>query len=140
MTKKAAKAPKITAAQRKNWRTLPTADWNVLTFHAFFRDMNADLSPGSEYLPMGNWRLEQSLLKRQLDAHGPEVLRAAFEECFRTYRPTAAYPILTAGFAINYRINTLIPRIKADLSTKLAAEQAEANAPKADYEAVKAWL
>lgn len=101
---------KITAAQRKDWRNLPVTNWNVLTFTEYFRDKNRELY-GVEYTPLRNWRFEQGVLRRFLDEYGPEILREAFDECFRTYRPTAQYPILTAGFACAYRINGIIPRL-----------------------------
>lgn len=88
---------KITAVQRKDWRTLPTEHWNTLTFTEYFRERNRELY-GVEYVPLRNWRFEQSLIRKALDAHGSEILRAAFDECFCTYRPTREYPILTAGF------------------------------------------
>jgi len=132
--KSATPKTRITAEQRRDWRTLPTEHWNVLTFTEFFRGMNADLY-GVEYAPLRNWRFEQGVIKRQLDEYGPEILRAAFEEAFRTYRPTGDYPILTAGFACAYRINTIIPRLlaeradaerrKAELTTQQAVSATE---------------
>ena len=114
---------KVTAAQRKDWRTLPTEHWNTLTFTEYFRDRNRELY-GVEYVPLRNWRFEQSLIRKALDAHGPEILRVAFDECFHTYRPTREYPILTAGFACAYRINSMIPKLRAELadSARRAAE------------------
>jgi hypothetical protein len=116
--------PRITAEQRRDWRNLPTEHWNTLTFTEFFRGMNGDLY-GADYVPLRNWRFEQGVIKRQLDEYGPEVLRAAFEECFRTYKPSRDYPILTAGFACAYRINTIIPRLiaQATEAERLAAEK-----------------
>ncbi|MFF2886707.1 hypothetical protein [Paenibacillus sp. NPDC057967] len=108
---------RITAEQRRDWPNLPTMYWNTLTFTEYFRGMNK-LLYGAEYAPLRNWKFEQGVIKRQLDEYGPEILRAAFDECFRTYRSTHDYPILTAGFAVAYRINGIIP--------KLLAEKAEA--------------
>lgn len=123
--------PKITAEQRKDWRNLPVTEWNTLTFHVYFADMNAELFGVETYAPLRNWGFEQGAIKRELAAHGPEVLREAFDEAFRTYRPTRDYPILTAGFAIAYRINTLIPAI-------LARRKAEVvNAEPTDFDALK---
>lgn len=127
---------RITAAQRKDWRTLPTSDWNTLTFTVYIAEMNRAVFGVDEYLPMRNWRFEQGVIKRAIDAHGTLILRAAFDEAFRTYTPTREYPYLTAGFAINYVINRIIPKIKAEI----AAKEREDNAPVTDYTAIKDWL
>lgn len=111
--KKAESKKRITASQRADWRNLPTADWNVRTFHAFFADMNRERY-GLEYAPMRNWAFEQGALKRAIDTHGPELLRTACEIAFAGYRPTPQYPLLTAGFCIAYQINGIIPRILAN--------------------------
>jgi hypothetical protein len=105
---------KITAAQRKDWRTLPLTDWNPLTFHAYFADMNREHYGIDEYLPTRNWGFEQRQLKVAIESHGAVTLKAAFDEMFRTYRPTREYPILTAGFAISYRLNAELARMRAN--------------------------
>lgn len=116
-----AKKPRI---NRKDWRNLPLEQWNTLTFTVYFTDMNAELY-GVKYLPMRNWRFEQAQIKRALDAHGPELLKAAFDECFRTAKPTPEYPILTAGFCVSYRINSILPRLIAEKQRKERREEAE---------------
>lgn len=139
-TEKAQSKTRITAEQRRDWRNLPTADWNVMTFLAFFAGMNAELFGAETYLPMRNYAFEQGALKRAITLHGPEVLREACEEAFRTYRPTREYPILTAGFAISYRINAVIPTIlarKADEERRATELQAEGDT---DYGALSAML
>ncbi|MNV48015.1 hypothetical protein D3C71_1399020 [compost metagenome] len=120
------KPRKITAAERKDWRNLPTADWNVRTFHAYFADMNRERY-GLEYAPLRNWAFEQGALKRAIDAHGPELLRAACEVAFAGYRPTPQYPLLTAGFCIAYQVNGIIPRILAERARQEREEQREIN-------------
>ncbi|MCU6709294.1 hypothetical protein M6D81_11310 [Paenibacillus sp. J5C_2022] len=121
MTSKRKGGGRITKTERMNWRTLPAEHWNTLTFTEYFRDKNRELY-GVEYAPLRNWRFEQGVIKRALDEYGPEILRAAFDECFNGYRPTRAYPILTAGFAVAYRINSIVPRL---LSEKADAERRE---------------
>lgn len=112
------KAPKQPKISTSDWQALPIAQWNVRTFHAYFADMNRECYGVTEYFPQQNWRAEQGILKRALDQYGAATLRSAFDECFRDYKPTREYPLLTAGFAVSYRINSIIPR--------LLAEQAEA--------------
>jgi len=109
------KNKRISREERRNWRELPYEHWNTLTVHAYFTDKNEEMYGAAEYLPMRNWGFEQGAIKRALDQHGAEVLHRAFDEIFRTHRPSQAYPILTAGFAISYRLNTLIPNIKAEM-------------------------
>lgn len=122
------KPPKqrITVERRADWRNLPTADWNVRTFHAFFIDMNRERY-GLEYAPMRNWAFEQGALKRAIDAHGPELLRAACEVAFEGYRPTPTYPLLTAGFCIAFQVNGIIPRLQAEAARKEREGQREVN-------------
>lgn len=112
------KTIKATVIKTSDWRDLPLDRWNVRTVHAYFADMNRELYGVETYIPQRNWRFEQGVIKRALEQYGAATLKAAFDECFRTYKPSAQYPILTAGFAVAYRINTIIPR--------LLAEQAEA--------------
>lgn len=124
--------PKI---NRKDWRNIPTSEWNTLSFTEYFRDMNADKYGMEPYVPMRNWRYEQAQIKRALDAYGPELLRAAFDECFSAYRPTREYPILTAGFCVSYRINGIMPRLLAESQRKVAPVTDQ---PTIDE--VRAWL
>lgn len=134
------RTPKITADQRRDFRNLPTADWNVMTFLAYFAGMNAELYGADTYLPMRNYAFEQGALKRVITLHGPYILREAFDEAFRTYRPTRDYPILTAGFAVSYRINAIIPGLlakKADDERRAAELQVE---ERTDYGALGALL
>ncbi|MCG7407749.1 hypothetical protein MH117_09965 [Paenibacillus sp. ACRRX] len=128
------KKPRITAEQRKDWRNLPYDEWNVRSVHAYFADMNRELLGITEYLPMRNWSFEQGVIKRSLSEHGAELLKRAFDECFRTYRPTREYPLLTAGFAISYRINGLIPKLQAE------ADRKQKDETPLDYVELAGWL
>jgi hypothetical protein len=113
-------APKVNT---KDWRNLPLERWNVLSFTVYFTEMNAELF-GVTYIPMQNWRFEQGALKNAIARYGAPLLKAAFDECFRTVRPTPTYPIITAGFCVNYRINSILPRLIAEQAAK---ERADAN-------------
>jgi len=127
---------------KKDWRNLPLDQWNTATVLAYFADSNREQFGVDTYLPMRNWAFERALVKRALDQYGAEILRQAFDECFRTYRPTREYPILTAGFCVAYRINAIIPRLQAEEKARAEAErkrkEAAANAPTVDD--VLAWL
>ncbi|MBJ6364216.1 hypothetical protein ACFOQM_23635 [Paenibacillus sp. GCM10012307] len=86
---------------------------------------------------MRNWSAESGMIKRALTEHGPEVLRRAFDECFRTHKTTRGYPYLPAGFAVGYLINRIIPKIKAEM----AAERKESEVtPERDYAVVNTWF
>jgi hypothetical protein len=89
-----------------------------------------------DYAPFRNWAVERGMIKNALAEHGPELFRAAVEETFRTYRPTREYPVLTAGFAIAYRINAVIPKIKAEQKRV----QTDEMGPSIDEAEIKAWL
>jgi hypothetical protein len=123
---------RLTREQRRNWRELPYEDWNVITFHAYFADMNREYYGVDTYIPCPNWRAEQGAIKRSITQYGAEVLRKAFDIVFKQYRPTREYPILTAGFAISYRINTILPRI--------IAEERDKNRNRPSDAEVMAWL
>lgn len=103
----------VTKVNTSDWRNLPLDRWNVRTFSQMFIDLNREYY-GMDYAPMRNWRFEQGVIKRALEQYGAATLKAAFDECFKGYRPTPQYPILTAGFAVAYRINTIIPRLLAE--------------------------
>lgn len=120
---KATKKPKINTS---DWRNLDVSKWNVRSFHAYFADMNREYYGVEAYFPQQNWRAEQGILRRALDQYGAATLKAAFDECFKVYRPTREFPMLTAGFAVSYRINSIIPRI--------LAEQADSARRKAEIE------
>lgn len=130
----------MTKINRKDWRNLPLSEWNVATFHAYFIDTNREMYD-VEYAPMRNWRFEQGAIKRALDTHGAATLKAAFDECFRDYRPNREYPLLTAGFAIAYRINAIITRMRAEAKRKEQREAAEADVNNGmTAEEVAEWL
>ncbi|MBY0023807.1 hypothetical protein H7K28_18040 [Paenibacillus polymyxa] len=124
---------------RTAWHTLPHAQWNVRTVHAMFADLNREHFGVETYLPMRNWSFEQGVIKRALTEHGADVLHEAFTLIFREYKPTPDYPILTAGFAISYRLNTVIPRILADRQRKEKAEATVVNGGMAAGE-LASWL
>lgn len=116
------------------WRELPAASWNVRTVSVMFTDLNHQ-HYAVDYAPFRNWAVERGMIKNALAEHGAELLRAAAEECFRTYRPTREYPILTAGFAIAYRINAVIPKIKAEQKFRDATVS-----DIVDAKDIKSWL
>lgn len=136
--KKAEPKPKI---DRSDWRNLTYDKWNVRTFHAYFADMNAELYGADKYLPMRNWGFEQGAIKHALAEHGAELLRFAFDECFRDCRPTRDYPILTAGFCLSYRVNGILPKLKAEQAEKvrLAAEKERVESVTIDHAELDAW-
>lgn len=131
--------PKI---DRGDWRNINYDKWNVRTFHAYFADMNAELYGVDKYLPMRNWGFEQGAIKQAIAEHGAELLRLAFDECFRDYKTSHAYPILTAGFALSYRINSIIPKLKSEQAerARLAAEKERINASSINHAELDAWL
>jgi hypothetical protein len=127
---------------RKDWRNLPLSEWNTLTVHAMFIELNAEKFGVEEYVPMRNWAFEQAQIKRNLTQYGAEILREVFDECFAEYRPTAQYPQLTAGFVLSFMASRIIPKILANRQRKELAEKArelsDTNAPSESD--VLAWL
>jgi hypothetical protein len=123
--KKAEKPPAPPKINAKDWRNLPTSAWNTLTVLAFFIEMNREKFGVEDYVPMRNYGFEQRQIKSSLDRYGPEVMREVFTQAFAEYRPTRAYPILTAGFTISFVASRLLPRILADKAERerMEAEQ-----------------
>ena len=117
---------KITADQRKDWRNLHYADWNVLTVMAMVADLNAEKYGVDKYVPLRSWSFEQGVIKRALTEYGAEALRETIERAFAEYRPTAQYPQLTAGFLIAYMLPRIIPQVLAEQQRKQAADEAPA--------------
>ena len=132
------KAPKQPKINTSDWRNLDASKWNTRTVIAYFVDMNAEQYGVSEYFPMRNWTFEQAVVRRALDQYGAATLKAAFDECFRDYKPTREYPLLTAGFAVSYRINSIIPRILAEQAEyeRRVAEREAAESATLSYEAI----
>ncbi|WP_018755151.1 hypothetical protein [Paenibacillus terrigena] len=133
-----AKKPRVTAEQRKDWRNLPLDQWNVASIHVYFADMNRDQFGIETYIPMRNWRFEQGVVKRALETYGADLLKQAFDECFRTYRPSREFPLLTAGFCVAYRINSIMPKLLAEDEVRNQA-QGLANSDLTTEE-ITAWL
>jgi len=124
---------------RKDWRNLPLDQWNVATIHAYFADMNREQFGIETYIPMRNWRFEQGVVKRALETYGADLLKRAFDECFRTYRPSREFPLLTAGFCVAYRINSIMPKLQAEEKRKQDAVTIPVNGGMCTKE-VAGWL
>lgn len=114
-----------TKIDRKDWRNLPYDKWNTATVLQMFSDLNREHYGVETYLPWRNWATERGMIKRALGEYGAELLHEAFTQIFREYRPSAQYPLLTAGFAISYRLNTIMPRLLADRQRQERVKQAE---------------
>ena len=117
---------KITADQRKDWRNLPYADWNVLTVMAMVADLNAEKYGADKYVPLRGYGFEQRHVKQALENYGAEALRETIERAFAEYRPTTQYPQLTAGFLIAYMLPRIMPQMLAEQQRKQSADEAPA--------------
>lgn len=132
---KAASKPKITAEQRKDWRNLPLADWNTLTVMAQVIDLNRERYGVDPYIPArGGYRFEQGVIKRALTQYGSPAVRELIERAFAEYRPSAEWPILTAGFIFTQQLPRIMPRILADRQRKDRTDNAELNGGMTDDE------
>lgn len=125
--KKAPAKPKISAAERKDWRNLPLADWNVLTCHAMIIELNAEKFGVDKYVPLRGWQFEQGVIKRALTDYGASALRETIERAFAEYKPTREYPQLTAGFLIAYMLPRIMPQVLANGQRRERAESAVVN-------------
>lgn len=125
MAKKMNAQPRITAEQRKDWRTLPLEHWNTLTAQVMITDLNREQYGVETYIPArGGYRFEQGVVKRALTQYGASAVRELIERAFAEYRPTAEWPILTAGFIFTQQLPRIMPRVLADEQRKERAERA----------------
>jgi len=109
--------PKLPPA--KAWRDRDITDWNCATFCAYLSDRHAEIYR-IPYVPgRGGWRAEQGMLKREIDAHGPEVVRRFIDECFREYRPTREYPGINWTFMYTYMRGRVLPKVLAEEKRKI---------------------
>lgn len=120
---------KITADERKDWRNLPYADWNVLTVQTLIADLNREHYGVEKYVPMRGFGFEQGRIKQALNDYGAEALAVTIERAFAEYRPNAQYPQLTAGFLISYMLPRIMPRVLAEMETAKRRQAAESEAP-----------
>jgi hypothetical protein len=124
--KKAESKPRITAEQRKDWRTLPLEHWNTLTAQVMVADLNRERYGVETYIPArGGFRFEQGVIKRALTQYGAPAVRELIETAFAEYRPTTQWPILTAGFIFTQKLPRIMPRILANGQRR----EREVNAP-----------
>lgn len=93
----------------KNWSSLPIAEWNTSTVHAFLidetrRKYNAEYTPGGRGSLSQRWNTEQGMIKRELTKRGPEVVRKFIEICWREYfTPNPKkYPYPNLAFMAGY--------------------------------------
>lgn len=98
--------PKIST---KDWRNLPTDQWNVTSFHAFLIDetkrrFDAEYVPGGGGPKSQRWAAEKGMLKREIERRGPEVVRKFIEICWREYYTPNPdkYPFPSFGFMLGW--------------------------------------
>jgi hypothetical protein len=100
-----------------DWRDRPLEKWNVATFHYYLSDKHLDLY-GINYVPFRGWMAEKGMLKREIDEHGPEIVKQFIDACFADYRPTAQYPSINFGFMNTWMKSRILPPILADEQRK----------------------
>lgn len=86
------------------------ADWNVRDFHTYMQALHRERF-NVDYRPQAGWGREQKLLgeligtARKPGTADKALVKAFIDECFATYRPTAAYPGTNFGWLWQYRSN-----------------------------------
>ncbi|MGE7271415.1 hypothetical protein ACQKK5_08145 [Brevibacillus panacihumi] len=122
--------PKRRLPPAKAWRDREVTDWNVTTFTEYLRDRHRELY-GIPYVPgRGGWRMEQGVIKRMIDEHGPEVVRRLIDGCFREYRPTREYPGVNFTFMYTYMRGQVLPKVLAEVAREDRG-RADVDAPSA---------
>lgn len=88
----------------------PVADWTVRDFHRYMQTLHL-AKFGVDYRPQAGWGREQRLLgeligtARKPGTADKALVKTFIDECFATYRPTAAYPGTNFGWLWQYRTN-----------------------------------
>src|SRR5690554_3753401 len=95
MTKKPKKPP------AHDWKNRDISDWNATTFRVYLEEEHEELY-GVPYARRGPIAMEAALLKRMIDEHGPETVKAFIDECFRKYKPNSRYPGVNFAFMKTY--------------------------------------
>lgn len=85
----------------RDWKNREIADWNATTFRVYLEEKHAEIF-GIPYARRGPIAMEAAMIKRMIDEHGPETVKAFIDECFRRYRPTSRYPGVNFAFMKAY--------------------------------------
>lgn len=113
----------------KDWRNLPTDQWNVTSFHSFLIDetkrrFDAEYVPGGRGPKSKRWTAEKGVIKRELDRRGAAVVRKFIEICWREYYTSDPnkYPYPTFFFMCGFQDRNWT---EAEREVKKAEERAE---------------
>lgn len=97
----------MTKIKSNDWRNLPIADWNTLTFTAYLEHLTKKRF-GVTYEPTGGgskqqrWAREKGMMKQAQTKYGNDVLRKFIEICVERYRANPKYPYMSFSFAYTY--------------------------------------
>lgn len=135
----------MTKIKSKDWRNLPTDQWNTTTFHAFLIDetkrrFDAEYVPGGGGPKSKRWAAEKGMLKREIERRGPEVVRKFIEICWRDYYTSNPdkYPFPSFGFCLGFMDRNWT---EAEREVKKAEERAElAERSEIKVEDISDWL
>lgn len=119
----------MTKIKSKDWRNLPTDQWNVTTAHQFLIDetkrrFDAEYVPGGGGPKSKRWTAEKGVIKRELDRKGAAVVRKFIEICWREYYTSNPdkYPYPTFFFMCGFMDRNWT---EAEREVKKAEERAE---------------
>lgn len=91
----------------KNWRELPSNEWNVTTITSFLADVIEERF-GVTYQPGGGgsknqrWMREKGMMKQAQTKYGTDVIREFIELCASNYHAKPEYPYPTFTFMYSY--------------------------------------
>lgn len=102
----------MSKANVKDWRNLPIDRWTVTTFRQYLVDQH-EQHYGIKYTAR-SFAIEGRWLKSMIAEHGPEVVKAFIDACFKEYRPTRDYPGLNFAFMFSYQRTRILPRVLAE--------------------------
>jgi hypothetical protein len=112
----------MTKISAKDWRNLPTTDWNTTTFRQYLTDQH-EAKYGIKYTAR-NYAVEGRWLKSMIAEHGAEIVKAFIDGCFAEYKPTRDYPGLNFAFMFTYQRARILPRVMAEAKRRQVVQQA----------------
>src|SRR5690606_16519677 len=122
----------------KHYTEVTVDKWNTAHFQAYLADEHLRLY-GVQYAPKGGIVAERALLSKYIGTarkdgmYGKDVVKAFIDRCFQSYKPTPAYPGLSAWFMFTFMAEELQ---KAEIQGKRVG--AETNADQ--YDELEEWL
>ena len=122
----------------KDWRARDISDWNATTFRAYLEEKHMERF-GVPYARRCPIAAEAAMIKRMIDEHGPETVRAFIDECFKQYKPNSRYPGVNFAFMQTY-MSDCLQRVLKQKAREERRKEREARQESQDLREILEWL